>query len=226
MAMLFTEGFNMVFALVKDNSISAIGRIPDSARRLDNGRWVLGLRDAAEEFQKSCGWFVITETQRPEDTETATYDRSVELVNGTPTVVWVQREKTQTEQELSAPDLTEVLTAKLVAQENSSPQPWKQPEGAHDAYLPGAIVTDGPGGAEYRNDLPIPNVWGLLVHGWVPVNPTPVTEVQEWTQPPAESPHMIGDRVWFGDPSSVYESLIDNNIWSPAGYPAGWQLVA
>ncbi len=22
----------------------------------------------------------------------------------------------------------------------------------------------------------------------------------------------------------IYESLIDNNVWSPAVYPAGWQL--
>lgn len=50
--------------------------------------------------------------------------------------------------------------------------------------------------------------------------------VSEWTQPPAENPYMTGDRVWVGNESTVYESLIDNNTWSPAAYPAGWQLVA
>jgi len=34
---------------------------------------------------------------------------------------------------------------------------------------------------------------------------------------------MIGDKVLFND--KVYESTIDNNIWSPAAYPAGWREV-
>lgn len=46
---------------------------------------------------------------------------------------------------------------------------------------------------------------------------------QEWVQPDSTNPYMIGDRVLFN--GQVYESVIDNNIWSPTDYPAGWKLV-
>jgi hypothetical protein len=26
--------------------------------------------------------------------------------------------------------------------------------------------------------------------------------------------------------NAIYKSLIDNNSWSPADYPAGWEIVA
>lgn len=48
-------------------------------------------------------------------------------------------------------------------------------------------------------------------------------EVGEWTQPDSTNPYMKGDKVRFE--GKVYESLIDNNIWSPAAYPAGWQEI-
>lgn len=47
-----------------------------------------------------------------------------------------------------------------------------------------------------------------------------------WEQPSAENAYQTGAKVHYpteNDP--VYESLIDNNVWSPEGYPAGWQLV-
>lgn len=47
--------------------------------------------------------------------------------------------------------------------------------------------------------------------------------VAEWVQPDSTNPYMIGDRVMFE--GSIYESAIDNNVWSPSAYPAGWQLV-
>lgn len=47
--------------------------------------------------------------------------------------------------------------------------------------------------------------------------------ISDWVQPSAENPYMIGDKVRFN--GSIYESLIDNNVWSPAGYPAGWKLL-
>ena len=37
---------------------------------------------------------------------------------------------------------------------------------------------------------------------------------------------MTGDRAHYptmADP--IYESLIDNNVWSPEEYPQGWQLI-
>lgn len=47
-----------------------------------------------------------------------------------------------------------------------------------------------------------------------------------WEQPDSTNPYMTGDRVHYPDADGpVYESLIDNNIWSPEAYPAGWQEI-
>jgi len=42
----------------------------------------------------------------------------------------------------------------------------------------------------------------------------------EWVQPDSTNPYMMGDRVIFL--GKIYESIINNNIWSPIAYPAGW----
>lgn len=47
--------------------------------------------------------------------------------------------------------------------------------------------------------------------------------VPDWEQPGSTNPYMRGDKVRFE--GHIYESTIDNNIWSPAAYPAGWHLV-
>ncbi len=48
--------------------------------------------------------------------------------------------------------------------------------------------------------------------------------IPEWRQPAgAHDAYNIGDKVLFQ--GQVYESLIDANVWSPAVYPAGWELV-
>ena len=44
--------------------------------------------------------------------------------------------------------------------------------------------------------------------------------IPEWEQPDSTNPYMRGDKVTFN--GKTYESAIDNNIWSPAAYPAGW----
>lgn len=72
-------------------------RMPDTARRLDSHQWVLGLRSAPPELQQACGWYVITSTPQPNDTDTHTHDRSIELVDGVPTVTWTARAKTADE---------------------------------------------------------------------------------------------------------------------------------
>lgn len=60
---------------------------------------------------------------------------------------------------------------------------------------------------------------------FVQVNAPDVIPV--WVQPTgAHDAYQTGDKVHFptiSDP--VYQSLIDANVWSPAVYPAGWQLV-
>lgn len=50
--------------------------------------------------------------------------------------------------------------------------------------------------------------------------------VPVWEQPGSTNPYMIGDKVHYPDMDGpIYRSLIDNNIWSPQSYPAGWELV-
>lgn len=47
--------------------------------------------------------------------------------------------------------------------------------------------------------------------------------INEWVQPDSTNGYMKGDKVKFE--GNVYESVIDNNIWSPVAYPDGWKLV-
>lgn len=48
-------------------------------------------------------------------------------------------------------------------------------------------------------------------------------EIPEWEQPTAENAYMKGDKVRYN--GKVYESLIDNNVWKPDEYPAGWKEI-
>ncbi len=52
-------------------------------------------------------------------------------------------------------------------------------------------------------------------------------EIPVWKQPTgAQDAYSKGDRVWYpAKDTTVYESTIDNNVWSPADYPQGWMEV-
>jgi len=47
--------------------------------------------------------------------------------------------------------------------------------------------------------------------------------IPEWEQPDSANPYMMGDKVMFE--GKVYESTINNNVWSPSAYPASWREV-
>lgn len=47
--------------------------------------------------------------------------------------------------------------------------------------------------------------------------------IPEWEQPESTNPYMKGDKVTYK--GKTYESLIDNNVWSPEAYPQGWKEV-
>lgn len=69
--------------------------------------------------------------------------------------------------------------------------------------------------------------------GWNPVdapslfakviNETIDGSIPEFEQPGSTNPYMKGDKVIFN--GKVYESLIDNNVYSPEAYPAGWKEI-
>ena len=52
-------------------------------------------------------------------------------------------------------------------------------------------------------------------------------EIPVWKQPTgAQDAYNKGDRVWFPEKdTTVYESLIDANVFSPTDYPQGWKEV-
>ena len=52
-------------------------------------------------------------------------------------------------------------------------------------------------------------------------------EIPVWKQPTGvQDAYNTGDRVWYPEKNTtVYESLIDGNVWSPADYPQGWKVV-
>ena len=63
-----------------------------------------------------------------------------------------------------------------------------------------------------------PSLWAqVLITGTEDTPP-------EWEQPDSTNPYMTGDRVTYN--GKVYESTVDNNVWSPANYPEGWKEVA
>lgn len=63
------------------------------------------------------------------------------------------------------------------------------------------------------------SLWARLL------NPDPEV-IPVWEQPDSTNAYMTGDRVHYPDADGpIYESTIDNNIWSPESYPQGWQLV-
>lgn len=47
--------------------------------------------------------------------------------------------------------------------------------------------------------------------------------IPEWEQPDSTNGYMTGDKVTYN--GKTYMSTIDNNIWSPVDYPAGWSEV-
>lgn len=122
--------------------------------------------------------------------------------------------------------------------------PWVAPTGSHDVYKVGEymIYTDGdtykciqetnfspedyPDAWEnQRSEEPEPEPEPTPTPEPEP-EPEPVDEYPVWEQPDASNAYMIGDRVHYPTiEDAVYESTIDNNVWSPEAYPAGWQII-
>lgn len=60
---------------------------------------------------------------------------------------------------------------------------------------------------------------------WVAIGLAP-DQVPVWSQPTgAHDAYNAGDRVHYPDADGpIYVSKIDGNVWSPATYPAGWEV--
>lgn len=102
-----------------------------------------------------------------------------------------------------------------VAEDHDSPLFWPR------LPLPAALSDEQLHGGKTWESLTGGNVWEPGVSGWreVTTGGPPV-----WVQPTgSQDAYNTGDRVIYQ--GSVYESKINANVWSPAGYPAGWTLI-
>lgn len=213
----------MMYAHVTDGTVDQVGGLPQLV--FEDGRW-WDLRPKDPALLASLGWYEVTETTRPADTETATSDLSYVFADGAVTQTWTVRDKTpaelaadaeQAEAEAREQARDALLTATLALSEqaHTDGQAWTQPTGPGTAYPLGAAVTHG---GKTWESLVAFNVWEPGVSGW---RETVTDGYPEWVQPTGQhDAYQTGDRVTFE--GHVWESLIDGNVWSPAAYPAGW----
>lgn len=217
-----------MYALVTHGQIQSVGSLPRAARRLDAGQWVMPLdRQWTDEQAAACGYLPVVDAARPADTATDTYERSVDLVAGVPTVVWTPRpwsteelaarevEVLRREQEAAQAALTPDQTnALLAATAPADGEPWRQPTGAHDAYPTGRTVTHG--GKTWENLTPA-NVWEPGVTGWREV--TAGNDWPDWVQPlGAQDAYPLGAQVTHN--GQHWTSTAPANVWEPGVY--GW----
>jgi hypothetical protein len=128
------------------------------------------------------------------------------------------------------PDAAPSLFAILLNPDPNIIYDWIQPDSTN-GYAKGSRVRHN---GDIWTSTADNNVWepGAVGAPWVsdseeqfePAPQSPIDEVPEWTQPDAGNPYNTGDRVMFE--GNIYESTIDNNVWSPSAYPTGWQLIA
>ena len=60
-----------------------------------------------------------------------------------------------------------------------------------------------------------PSLWAKVLN--------PSEDIPDWEQPDSTNAYMTGDKVRYN--GHVYESVIDNNVWSPEALPSGWRLI-
>ena len=123
---------------------------------------------------------------------------------------------------------------------------WTQPTGAHNAYNTGDIVhyptADDPlYKSKIDGNTTVPGSderwWEVYTGGEssdteTPTEPStdpsegddePETSYPDFVQPTgAHDAYKLGDIVKFN--GQLYKSKIDNNVYSPEAYPAGWEL--
>ena len=86
---------------------------PPTEGELPDGRTVSGITPTNTEMLAACGWHPVTDTPRPDDTDTTTHDRSVSNIDGTWTVTWTKRDLTVDEMAPPTPDPLATLIADL-----------------------------------------------------------------------------------------------------------------
>lgn len=125
-----------------------------------------------------------------------------------------------TSQSTWTPDAAPSLFARVLIEDPDVVPEWTQPDSTN-GYSTGDKVTHN--GHTWistaDNNIWEPGATGAPWELFGEEEETTEPEIEPWEQ----KSYMIGDRVLFE--GATYESLIDNNVWSPSAYPAGWQLI-
>lgn len=122
--------------------------------------------------------------------------------------------------------LGRITAGKMILADELTEEETKAIAGLFQSWVPGESVTIGTLRL-YEDDLYKCVQAHTTQSDWAP-NITPALWViksapgviPEWVQPDSTNPYMIGDKVTYN--GRIYESTIDNNVWSPVAYPAGW----
>ena len=114
-------------------------------------------------------------------------------------------------------------------------KPWANPGTDHLRMYHKGMVTKH-ADRIWLSEHPFLNFWepgseGVDSRIWRDITPVPEPEEGEepaapeaWVQPAgSHDAYKVGEEVTFD--GGVYRSKIDNNTWSPADYPSGWQLL-
>ena len=117
------------------------------------------------------------------------------------------------------PDVAPSLFAEiLIDEETNTILDWKQPDSTN-GYAEGDIVIYNE--MYYKstadNNVTIPGTTGAL---WILTNVDGEELISDYA---IGQTYNIGNKVIYE--GNIYESLIDNNVWSPAEYPAGWSKI-
>lgn len=112
------------------------------------------------------------------------------------------------------PEQMDALNKAYLDTEGTSPgEPWRQPQGSHDAYPLDWTVTHN--GKTWRS-LVAGNVWEPGVSGWA--EEVPEGQVPAWVQPTgAHDAYALNDQVHHN--SNLWTSQVDANVWEP---PTQW----
>lgn len=95
---------------------------------------------------------------------------------------------------------------------------WMQPESTEGYMIGDQVMYNG---ILYTSTVDN-NVWepGTVGAPWEAEIIEPEITIEEWR---SGTTYMIGDHILYE--GIEYESTIDNNVWSPVDYPAGWAEV-
>ena len=235
-------GSAQVKHLVKDGSIIYTGPIPEKFQR-DNGEYFPGGYNTRTDLHQGDGW---KSQQIPEYNPVTHklgdpyYSPVFNLVTFavTPkTAQEIQQEQDNLIQSLeysfnpqSAKRILAILARHLLESDSITQDKISDLATIYPPWKPGTPYKAGDV-LSHENNLYSVIQAHTSQSDWRPENTaslfkqhTPPGEIPDWKQPAgAHDTYQAGDKVKFN--GNIYESLINNNSWSPTAYPQGWKQI-